>query len=1095
MSLNSEIQDQAYQFFIEEAPELLQVIEAGLLKLRQEHSTAQIHELMRAAHSIKGGAASVGLEVIKTIAHRLEDIFKALYSQDVEIDTDLESWLLQAYDCLRLPLGEQITRGQFDREQALAVAEPIFAQIEERLGDALTQADNYIPSSADLGIDVVSSIFEVDVAQGLARLEQVIAQPENYQVAGELKAQAEVFAGFGELLNLPGFEQIAKTAIAALEANPDHVLEITQLASADLAAGRNAVLEGDRSQGGSPSPRLLALAEQQKVVSDETITLPNLKEPVVPEVEDIFAELATEPVSAQTEDIFAGFASPGSESEDIFADFAAIADSIPTQEINSEEFEEFSTISSEFTPIDTELATPPQPESIEESVAQIEQNFDSLPTLEDIPAPTVQSPKPAESATVISNGSSQAPTNPSTQPSSKPIKSKPTSGRKVRATTGLSVRVDLNRLERMNNLLGEMSINRNSIALQNEQLQDAVRELLSRFERFQSLVNRLQTLSDQTLVKPESYGEVEPSSPIPESSGATVSPLLSSFDSLEMDRYGTMHSLLQGFFEEVMQLEEAVGDIELFSKQSNKQLEQQRQTLIQLRDELMWARMLPLGEILNRFPRTLRDLATQYDKPVKLKLSGTGVLVDKAMLEKLYDPLLHLLRNAFDHGIESTAQRNQQGKSSEGLIEIRAYHKGNQTVIEVQDDGQGLNFERIRQRLLENKVLSASQLEGISNERLLDLIFEPGFSTAPQVSELSGRGVGLDVVRSQIKELKGTVSVNSTPGKGTLFTLRLPLTLTLAKLLVGLTGATAVAIPSDSIEEIIIPKASQVQKSGTQQFLQWRGNMVPTYSLAQLLSYNYPLPRIAPGKAFAAISSPKEWALPLLVLRQEQSFLALEIDRLVTEQELVIKPFGNAIPAPSYTYGCTILGDGSLVPVIDGVALLEYVRHNHQSLITLPKESQVATPQVQESGLISKIPEEEEAKIATTVLAVDDSAALRRTLVLTLEKAGYRVLQARNGQEALDQLQQGAKIDLVICDIEMPVMNGFEFLGQRRRYPAFTQIPVAMLTSRSNDKHRRLAMQLGADAYFSKPYIEQEFLDALKYILIQNSSVTKPNLK
>lgn len=1090
MSLNSEIQDQAYQFFIEEAPELLQVIEAGLLKLRQEHSTAQIHELMRAAHSIKGGAASVGLDAIKTIAHRLEDIFKALYSQDVEIDTDLESWLLQAYDCLRLPLGEQITHGQFDREQALGVAEPIFAQIEERLGDALTQADNYIPSSADLGIDVVSSIFEVDVAQGLERLAQVINQPENYQVAGELKAQAEVFAGFGELLNLPGFEEIAKTAIAALEANPDLALEITQLASNDLAAGRQAVLEGDRTQGGSPSKDLIALANHQLTDSQEP-ELNNLSASTAIEVEDIFADFATESAANQTEDIFASFASPDSRSEDIFADFAAIA----APEIESEEIaanvdtEETTIISPELIQAEAELFTSLNPENLEASVAHIEQNFDSLPTLEDIPAPTVQSPQPAESATSVGNGSSQA--------SSPPTKKKKSSQRKTRSTPGLSVRVDLNRLERMNNLLGEMSINRNSIALQNEQLQDSVRELINRFERFQTLVSRLQGLSDQMLVQPEGYGETDQNHHTPKSSVAPVSPLMSSFDSLEMDRYGSMHSLLQGFFEEVMQLEEAVGDIELFSKQSNKQLEQQRQTLIQLRDELMWARMLPLGEILNRFPRILRDLSTQYEKPVKLKLSGTGVLVDKAMLEKLYDPLLHLLRNAFDHGIESKEKRHQEGKSAEGLIEIKAYHKGNQTVIEIQDDGQGLNFGRIRHRLLENKVLSASQLEGISNERLLDLIFEPGFSTAPQVSELSGRGVGLDVVRSQIKDLKGTVTVHSTPGKGTLFTLSLPLTLTLAKLLVGLTGSTAVAIPSDSIEEIIIPKAAQVQKSGTQQFLHWRGHMVPTYSLAQLLSYNYPLPKIAPGKAFAAISSPKDWALPMLVLRQEQNFLALEIDRLVTEQELVIKPFGNAIPAPSYTYGCTILGDGSLVPVIDGVALLEYLRHHQQSSITLPNQPKVAIPDQQESSSILKGQDEErqEANIATTVLAVDDSAALRRTLVLTLEKAGYRILQARNGQEALDQLQQGAKVDLVICDIEMPVMNGFEFLGQRRRYPALTQIPVAMLTSRSNDKHRRLAMQLGADAYFSKPYIEQEFLDALQYILSQNSLVTRPNFK
>ena len=1092
MSINSDIQDQAYQFFIEEAPELLQVIEAGLLKLRQEHSTAQVHELMRAAHSIKGGAASVGLEEIKILSHRLEDIFKALYSQDVEIDTDLESLLLQAYDCLRLPLGEQIAKGKFDGENALEIAEPIFANIEDRLGDALEQADNYIPSSADLGIDVVSSIFEVDVAEGLERLQSVLNQPQNYEVAGELKAQAEVFAGFGELLNLPGFQAIANTAISALNANPGKALEITSLALEDFTTARSQVMAGDRTQGGTASANLVALTQ---AITSDTSQDPefNEEEPFVVDeamgfAEDIFADFAailepveekSAPVAEEMEEVVASFDSVP-ESEHLFADFAPVED------------KEEEVIAS-----NPSIAEPPKikssevyrEESLEESVAQIEHSFDSLPPLEDIPIPTVQPAQVVEARGFAGKESEIPEVSPPKAEQKVTNNKNKTPKRKARSTPNLSVRVDLSRLERMNNLLGELSINRNSVALQNEQLQEAVRELSNRFERFQTLVERLQELSDQMLVKPELYQEPGQETEQSEIAATNVVPLLSSFDTLEMDHYSAMDSLLQGFFEEVMQLEEAVGDIELFSKQSNKQLEQQRQSIIQLRDELMWARMLPLGEILNRFPRTLRDLSAKYHKPVKLKLSGTGVLVDKAMLEKLYDPLLHLLRNAFDHGIESPQERQEQGKSAEGVIEIKAYHKGNQTIIEIKDDGKGLDFKRIRQRLLANQVLSASQLEGISNERLLDLIFEPGFSTATEVNELSGRGVGLDVVRSQIKELKGTVTVNSVPGKGTLFTLHLPLTLTLAKLLVGLTGSTAVAIPSDSIEEIIIPKAAQVQKSGTQQFLHWRGHMVPTYRLASLLKYSYPLPKVAPGKAFTAISAPQDWALPLLVLRQEQNFLALEIDRLVTEQELVIKPFGTAIPAPNYTYGCTILGDGTLVPVIDGIALLGYINDLSTDVGTLPRETE-STNGTNGSSSVLKTDDHEETQSATTVLAVDDSAALRRTLVLTLEKAGYRVLQARNGQEALEQLQQGSKVDLVICDIEMPIMNGFEFLGQRRRYPALTKIPVAMLTSRSNDKHRRLAMQLGADAYFSKPYIEQEFLDALQYILSQSLSVS-----
>jgi chemotaxis family two-component system sensor histidine kinase/response regulator PixL len=554
----------------------------------------------------------------------------------------------------------------------------------------------------------------------------------------------------------------------------------------------------------------------------------------------------------------------------------------------------------------------------------------------------------------------------------------------------------------------------------------------------------------------------------------------------------------------MMQLEESVDDIVLFARQSDQTLEQQRQMLTQLRDELMWARMLPLGEVLHRFPRMLRDLSTTYKKPVSLQLSGTNVLVDKAVLEKLYDPLLHLLRNAFDHGIEFPNERRQNGKPEQGQIEIRAYHRGSQTIIEMKDDGQGLNVERIGRLAVEQGLLSREQLATISNNQLFELVFEPGFSTASQVSELSGRGVGLDVVRSQLRSLKGTISVTSSAGVGTTFTLRLPLTLTIAKLLVCFIGTSALALPSDSIEEIINPKAEQIKQTGTQRFLHWRGQLVPTYRLADLLHYACPLGETSPSRALFSVPSPENWAPPMLVLSQGQNFLALEIDRLVTEQELVIKPFGSAIAPPSCTYGCTILGDGSLIPVIDATVLLDQLlgqsttatatktEFSPRSAIAkrLP-EGSIAN---ENSPFIKTTPAIKTIK-APTVLVVDDAAALRRTLALTLEKAGCQVLQARDGREAIEQLQRSSSVSLVICDIEMPNMNGFEFLSHRRQDPQLSKTPVVMLTSRSNDKHRWLAMQLGATAYFTKPYLEQEFLGAIKQIINQSTPESLPALQ
>ncbi|MEQ8469456.1 response regulator [Coleofasciculus sp. E1-EBD-02] len=1141
MAINPDIRDQAYQFFIAEAPELLQTLETGLLNLRDERSTAKVHELMRAAHSLKGGAASVELEAIATLAHRLENIFKALYSDTVELDIELENKLLQAYDCLSLPLKSQITTGSFDADAAISTGTPIFDQIEARLGDALNQADSYMPSSAELGINMAVSIFEVDVAEGLERLATVVANPQDYEVAGELRAQIEVFAGFAEFLNLPGFGAIAQTAQQALEVHPERVVEITKLALADFEVSRQAVLSGEPTTGGNPSEALIALAESPATAtvsgeweaSDWGLGLP-LTEGSVDEEEsagqpiEAFVEEDAIAASPETLPLLADLFSQETEPYDLPAT-AESPSSIPslddifgtsdgeeileTQEVNQETSifaqiedhlqatpETVTEVEADVVPEPSALV-PTEPINLDVAIQSIEQVFDQLPSVEEASQLTL-----FQGNSLVSNQSDQRNL---TASSSNQLTSNnlvtSTPPRSPAPTPTLSVRVDLDRLERMNNLVGELAINRNGLSLQNQQLQGSVRALLDRFGRFGQIVNKLQNLSDKMLVAPERYsygtmaGVEAMARPIsPGGNGRSLglqtsdrSPdgtmkTLADFDSLEMDSYGALYSQIQGILEEMVQLEEAVDDIALFAKKSDQTTEQQRQMLNHLRDELMWARMLPIGEVLNRFPRVLRELSNTYHKRVNLKLTGTGVLVDKAVLEKLYDPLLHLLRNAFDHGIESADIRHQRGKPESGQMEIRAYHKGSQTIIEVRDDGQGLNAERIGRRAVELGLVSRDQLATISEAHLWGFIFEPGFSTAQQVSELSGRGVGLDVVRTQLRSLKGKISVTSTPGGGTTFTLRLPLTLTIAKLLVCFIGTTVLALPSDSIEEIIIPKANQVKKSGAQRFLHWRGQLVPTYRLGELLDYQRPLPESLTSQALSSVSAPETWQLPLLVLRQDQQVFAVEVERLVTEQELVIKPFGAAISPPSYTYGCTILGDGSVIPVIDGIALLEFA-HGSTTPTATPVPKAPSDETAMGSGDTTTLSRTVQVP---TILIVDDAVALRQTLALTLERAGFRVLQARDGREAIEQLQQSTSVQLVVCDIEMPNMNGFEFLSQRRQDPQLSSVPVAMLTSRSSQKHRWLAMQLGASGYFTKPYLEQEFVGSLNDIIRENSLVS-----
>ena len=1140
MPLNPEIRDQAYQFFLEEASELLQVIEQGLLNLHQEHSTPKVHELMRAAHSIKGGAASVELDAIELLAHRLEDFFKALYSDNVEFDKELENLLLQGYDCLSHPLSQQIEEGGFDESAALLAAEPIFAAIEARLEDALQNSDSYIPSSNDLGIDIVASIFEIDVAQAIEHLKAVQANPNNYDPAVELQGQLDMLAGFAELFNLSGFNDIIETARSALALHPHRVLEIIKAVVADCSIARERVLAGDRTLGGEVSFRLEKLARPNTLDSSSNLQFEPTEEleesnrlwSNVPEseslVEDIFgtvsadriepapnqSDLTIEPTLEESNSLWSNVPESESLVEKVFNDVRG----------NDPRIDEI-----------TQLLDMFSDESLQDRSKVEPTAPHQLDPITEKPAETNNSSVEPTATTAIDSMENIFDVAPEMLSSSAKTSQSQPQTTKPQAARKLFVKVDLERLEKMNNLVGELTINRNSLALQNQQLQENVSQLERKFLRFDKITEKVRTLSDLMLVE-QRLDSLASSNKSDRESNYGIEEL-DRFDSLEMDSYSNLNSSLTEILEEIIQLEESVNDISIFARQSDRTISEQRQMLDRMRGELMWVRMLPLNQILQRFPRTLRDLSDKYRKPVELKLTGTDVLVDRAILEKLSDPLLHLLRNAFDHGIEEPEARRRKGKQATGLIEIKAYYQGNQTVIEVKDDGRGLDTEKLARLGVERGLISEQQAQIATPQKLFDLIFEPGFSTASEVNKISGRGVGMDIVRSQIATLKGKISVASTFDKGSLFTLRLPLTLSIAKLLVCSLGATTFAIPSDSIEEIIVPTVEQIKLDRQQKFLSFNGQLIPIYPLKELLQYNCAIPTKDSHCQAFKIEPPEDWLAPLLLLRRGQQLFALEVVSLLNEQELVIKPYGKAIAAPAYTYGCTILGDGSLIPVFDGSAAIGMIlgettpserkpkadgeqrretdedlpprskkgdsaglKHEVASPVESPLRprseyrspiSQRATPKTKTKETVPQLAEvsssgDRNANRVTayqTIMIVDDSTTLRRTMALTIEKQGYRVIQRKDGKDALDGFKQNPDLDLIICDIEMPVMNGLEFLGMRRRDSILSQIPTLMLTSRSGRKHRNLAMQLGADDYFVKPCDESELIAKIKEIL------------
>jgi chemotaxis family two-component system sensor histidine kinase/response regulator PixL len=518
-----------------------------------------------------------------------------------------------------------------------------------------------------------------------------------------------------------------------------------------------------------------------------------------------------------------------------------------------------------------------------------------------------------------------------------------------------------------------------------------------------------------------------------------------------------------------------------------------------------------------------------------MRTAGGELWVDAAIAHKLYEPLLHLIRNAFDHGIESSEHRDRQGKPPTGLISLNAYQHNNAIVIELKDDGKGLDFEQIRHQAMAMGVLTPNQAEQWPTEQLIEVLFEPGFSTALQVSELSGRGFGLDIVKSQLQKLRGSVTVQSEHSQGTTFILQIPYTsssaqgldvipaepsiVTAAALESPLAGATAeiqataantdnreaephdppirmqqtletkqlfvwragaiiFLLPYSSIEEYLVPRAEQVVSVQQQRFLHWQGQMLPIYQLSQLLQDDQLCSHV-----------PKESeseARLTLVLNQDQQLFALEaaLDQLVAAAELVIQP-SPELNVPSYLCGYTIPAHDQFFVVDTIVLLSQALGFSAVPTIQTPWANyQTADSEFAEtSGNVRQ----QDTLGGPTILIVDDSRTVRQLLKLILQHAGYHVLQAEDGEAAIAQLQQHSDIQLVICDVEMPNMNGFEFLNHWCRDPQWANIPVVMLSSCNSDLHRQLAKCFGAKAYFNKPLVEDDFLASLAMLLARPS--------
>lgn len=467
-----------------------------------------------------------------------------------------------------------------------------------------------------------------------------------------------------------------------------------------------------------------------------------------------------------------------------------------------------------------------------------------------------------------------------------------------------------------------------------------------------------------------------------------------------------------------------------------------------LHERALQMRMLPLGVVFDPLAQMARELAQSLGKRVECRVRGSEIELDRQLIDRLSDPLIHLLRNALDHGLESPNERHAAGKPPKGQLSIEAWQDGNWVVVEMRDDGAGIHLEAIRQKALAKQLLTEEQLSALSDQETLELIFLPGFSTKTMITDFSGRGVGMDVVkRTMMDELSGDIQLASDPGKGTRFTLRLPLSLAMMRVLLVKSGHTTLGVTAPHVAELVECSADTFIDAAGQPTLILRNEFVPVVNLAALLEL--PSPPASPTNVL------------LLVVHQRQQKLALIVDALVDERDMVIKPLPEHLRYLPLVSGMVSQGRNALVSLLHVPALLERAKRHAQPTLR------------------SAEPTEQPHR----VLVVDDSLNTREIEKDVLEAWGYQVTLAENGRDGLNKAL-AETFDAVLTDVEMPVMDGFALTARLRENDLYRHKPIIIITSREKEADRQRGMEVGADAYIVKGSFDQNNLvETLKALL------------
>jgi chemosensory pili system protein ChpA (sensor histidine kinase/response regulator) len=634
-----------------------------------------------------------------------------------------------------------------------------------------------------------------------------------------------------------------------------------------------------------------------------------------------------------------------------------------------------------------------------------------------------------------------------------------------------SVRIALARLDRMMNTVGELVINRTKMVGRVAELDKLIDTLSFSKERLQGKVNEFQEKYEYNRIRSQvgTPWANNQRQKMLTSAAAGETGFLDEFSELEMDRYDDFNILSRSMTEISADVNEVLSQLEGYIGRVEGDIDEFTKLAHYLQDEITAARMVPIGTLYSLLSRAVRDAAKSAKKKVELDFSGSETELDNNIIQQISDPLVHLVRNSVAHGIESPEDRLAAEKSEQGMVTLRAYHRGNHIYIEVQDDGRGIDYDRVRHSAIEVGLVSAETADRLTERDLREMLFHPGFSTASVKTELAGRGVGLDVVRSNLNALNGEIEVLSESGRGTKFVLKVPLTLIISPALFIRCGAYNFALPLAVVEEIRRLRADEIEDVGGKLLTKVRDVVTEVVRLDTYLD----LPPLEPINGY----------FRMVVANAGSRQIGLVVEEVLGKDEIVIKNLGEYLRRVKLFPGTTIAPDGSLILLIDLNRMVAADPNERRAIQAGASASRIFAPG---SAAIARgaIPADaiDRVEQERLIVVADDSISVRKFVGRMLEKNGYRVKLAADGLEAAELINQ-IGCHLVITDLEMPRMTGYELMAQLRQSPTTKRIPVMVVTSRAGAKHRDRALKEGASAFLTKPVQEDQLLAAIEKLM------------